>query len=325
MNKRHVAMVAAAAVLALLAVWGTIYLNIWQNDAKMQGKLVFAKTFDLGEKVNRIVITTADDVIELQQKNSYWLVAGKGSYYADFNLMHQFLNSINQSIYSVRLPYTEKTVRENYLFNPAEQKEDSGMLIQTYIDDQMLDEIIIGLADESGRYFFAKSPENKDIWLIDGQFNLPITAKYWLLRPVLAVSANTIESITMGKNYVQRETPAGDFVDEQGVSINTAPLLDVLSGIDIVNAMTAEQFKASGLDLLPEKVIDVITFYGLEFIFKIYYNDNNQVWLNINLSTTPLPMSAVNDYIRDNRFLYDGWYFEVSSAQGHVLRDFRLM
>lgn len=326
MNKRNLAIVASLAVLALLIAVGIFLFNSNRQEAESQGKLVFAKTFDLGEKVDRVVIATADDVIELQQKNSYWLIESKGKYYADFRLVHRFLSSINQSIFSVRLPFDEQVVRDNYLYNPLDQKEDSGMLIRTYIGDKMLDEVIVGLPDESGRYFFAKRSNENSIWLIDGQFDLPIAAKYWLLRPVLSIRPEAIESITIGKTYVQRENRGSDFRNEDELSVNTAPLLDVLAGINIVDAMNEQQFDAAGL-LKPQpfKVIDVITFYGLEFICKLYEGADGQVWLNINLSTTPLPKSVVNDYIRDNSFLYDGWYFEVSPAQGHILRDFRLM
>ena len=57
----------------------------------------------------------------------------------------------------------------------------------------------------------------------------------------------------------------------------------------------------------------------------LYYNNQNDIWFSIKLLTTPLPMKIVNDYIKDNSFLYDDWYFKASSEQGHILRDFRLM
>ena len=74
-----------------------------------------------------------------------------------------------------------------------------------------------------------------------------------------------------------------------------------------------------------ERVSTITTFFGLVFDINLYYQDNNKVWCSIKLSTTSLPLSVVNDYINDNKFLYDDWFFEISSDQGHILRDFRLM
>ncbi len=324
MNRKNLIVVAFLVVVAIVLVWGGIYFSIGQNDAKMQGKLVFAQTFNQGEKIDHIVITTSDDVIDLRQEKSFWYVVNKGNYFADFSIVHQFLSAINQSVYIVKLPYSKKTAEENYLLNPLKTKNDSGMLIQTFIGENMLDEIIIGLPDKDETYFFARKPDAKDIWLIDGDFNLPIMAKYWLLRPVFSMPANQVESITIGESYAQREDKSSYFKNNLEQNINVEALLNVLNGIVAVDAKKKQDFEDEGFDKLQSKVIDVITVYGLEAVCNLYYDDKN-VWLNINLTTTPLPMSAVNDYIRDNRFLYDGWYFEISPEQGHVLRDFRLM
>ncbi len=324
MNRKNLISVIVLAVIALAAVWSGVYFSVWQNETKMQGKLVFAKTFDLGDKVDRIVITTSDDVIDLRQEKSFWLVENKGGYFADFSTIHRFLSSINESVYAVKLPYKKETLKENYLLNPKEDKNYGGMLIQTFAGNEMLDEMIVGLPVKDDKYFFARNLEKKEIWLIDGDFNLPIMAKYWLLRPVLSIPENQVEVLTIGETYAQRENKTPYFKNNLEQNVNVEALLNVLSGIVVVDARKKDDFEKEGLDKLQSKVIDVITVYGLEVICRLYYDDKN-VWLNINLTTTPLPMSAVNDYIRDNRFLYDGWYFEISPGQGHILRDFRLI
>ena len=324
MLKRYGILLAAAAA-AIVVVWGGLSWQTYKNNAKLQGKLVFANAFDLGHKLNRIVITTAEDVTELRQKNSYWRVVNKGNYYADFGLVHRFLTSANKSAYMIKLPYDAKLAKEKYLLNPEEKKEDSGLLIKTYVDDTLLDEVIIGLPDDEGRYFFARNVHSDEIWLINGDFDLPIMSEYWLLNPVLSVSQRIVESLSVGEETVQREIEDGPFFDNKKRVVSTGPLSDVLGNITIVNAMSAEQFKQAGLDKLPTRMIKAVTFYGLEFICTVYGAEDSKTWLNIKLSTTPLPMAAVNDYIRDNRLLYDGWYFEISPEQQHILRDFRLI
>ena len=326
MNKRSMLLVLILAVLALSVAVVIVYFNHQYNDYNLQGKLVFAKTFDAGSKVDKIVVTTAEDSVELVQRNSYWLIVNRGGYYADFQLMHRFLSSINKSIYSVKLPYKTETLQQGYLFDPRQEKQDSGMLIQTYAGQKLLDEVIVGLPNPDGRYFFARRPQDKAIWLVDGDFDLPVYSRHWLLRPVLSVSERGVESITSDGKHAQRDDSAGSFTDDQGRKADVAPLLNVLQAVYAVDVQPEAVFKEKYGDQLAEpKVIDVITFYGLEFICRLYTGLEGRVWLNVNLSTTPLPISSVNDYIRDNRFLYDGWYFEISPEQRHVLRNFRLM
>lgn len=326
MNKRSMVLILIMAILALSAAVAAVYFYQQRNSLNLQGQLVFAKTFDTGGKVDKIVITTAEDTVELVQRNSYWLVANKGGYYADFHLMHRFLSSVNKSVYSVNLPYKQETLHQGYLIDPRQEKQDSGILIQTYAGNELLDEMIVGLSNPEERYFFARRPQDKAIWLIDGDFDLPIFARYWLLRPVLSIPDKGIESITSNGKTAQRESAVGGFADEQGVRVNVASLLNVLKAVNIVDAMPEAVFKEKYDGMIAEpKVIDVITFYGLEFICRLYTDREGRVWLNVNLSTTPLPISSVNDYIRDNRFLYDGWYFEISLEQRHILRNFRLM
>ncbi len=324
MSKKSLTIIALSAVLIMVLVGGILFFMQYKSRQNMQGKLVFAATYDQGSKVNKIVVVSSEGTTELEQKNSYWLVKNHGNYYADFGLVHRFLTSVNQSVYVIRLPYLEKTAKDKYLLNPLDNKEDSGLLIRTYAGDKMLDEIIVGLPDDEERYFFARQPDEKDIWLIDGDFNIPLTAKDWLLRPILSIPQKAVESITIGKNYAQRMTPDGKFYGAHGGFADVDALQNVLLGIRAINVMSAEDFQKSEWQKTQEKVIDVVTFYGLEFIFKLYTR-NDRYWLQINLSTTSLPMSSVNDYIRDNRFLYEGWFFELSSEQGRLMSYFNLM
>ena len=321
MNNKNLLKVIVATILAVAVAWFMIDKIVTSDSAKLQGKLVFANTFDYGDKVDKIIITTSDDTIELHQEKSFWYVMNKGGYFADFKLIHNFLTSINESIYSVKLPDDKNLIEEKCLQNPMTQKNKSGILIQTYANEKMLDEIIVGVADNQGKYFFARRPQSNDIWLIDGNFNLPINAKYWLLHPVLSIPYTSVESVTLANKYVQRENKNGYFINENGNMVNINPLLNVLTKVIIVDAEKAKIFDNN---MYKEKIIDVITFYGLEFICRVYYNQDD-VWLNVALTTTPLPMKPVIGYINDNRFLYDGWFFKISPEQGHILRDFYIM
>ena len=79
------------------------------------------------------------------------------------------------------------------------------------------------------------------------------------------------------------------------------------------------------LTIKKEKQFEIETFYGLKFILNLYIDGNNIGWINIKLSKTPLPIASVNDYIRDNSFLYDGWFFALYPSHTKILENFNLI
>lgn len=324
MDKRYLFKVVMAVAVVFVVTVVTIVSMMIVKSNEMQGKLVFASTYDDGENVDKIVITTAEDVIELNQNDSFWTVKNKDGYFADFTYIHKLLTSINTSVYSIKLPFDDKLIKEKYLVNPEVEKEGSGMLIRTYVGDELLDELIIGLSDEDGTYFYARSMQD-DIWMIDGQFDLPITSEGWLLKPILSIPKGAIETIKIGENYISRSVKNGDFFDEKGMKVSTFILEDLLSGLNVFSAVKEENFKKQSLTIKKEKQFEIETFYGLKFILNLYIDGNNIGWLNIKLSKTPLPIASVNDYIRDNSFLYDGWFFALYPSHTKILENFNLI
>ena len=318
-------MVVVLSCVTILVAFAVMWLKQRMSGSEMQGSLVFAKTYDRGHDIDRIVINTPRDMVELKQKNSYWYVANKGNYWADFKLMHQFLNSINQSVYSIKLPYDETQEKENYLLNPLDTKENPGLLIETFVKDELQDRIIIGTADENELYYFAKRPDKREIWLIDNNFDLPVWASQWLLSPLLSVSEDSIEEVKSEKVYAKRENAGEKFFDEKMKYVNVEQVLKVFNNLVAVDVLPKKDFDVSRLELAKNVQFELMTFYGLKFICTIYYGERSGMWVNIKLSTTPLPITQVNDYIKDNSFLYDGWYFRISPVQEAILRNFFLM
>ncbi len=300
-------------VIAVFAIW----FRQKSNNNDVQGKLVFAATYNEGSKVDKIIISAKEGNVILRQKNSYWLVENGGNYFADFRLIHSFLSTVNNSMYMMKIPYDKNSFNDFDLQTPNKQNENGGMLIATYANDSKLDEVIVGKEAENKGYFYLRKNNDKTIWLVDGEFNLPTKPQSWLLTPVLSVPMDAIESITIAKNYIQRDNKNSYFFNEKGKRVYAEPLLKVLYALNIVDAVKQEP------DGEPLRVVDVITFYGLEYVIKLY-EINDKLWASINLTTTSLPMTQVKEYVAGNSFLYEGWMFEIAPSQAHVLRDFRL-
>ena len=323
MTKRKLFFVLGAALLMLAIILGSVLALLGKNAAQKQGQMVFAETFDKGVLVDKIKITTAEDTITLVQKNSYWFVEEKGLYYADFATLQKLLISLNESVYAVKLPLTDEVLKEGFLLEPKQGENNSGLLIQTYIGEEMLDEMIVGKADAGGNYFFARTPDENAVWLIDGDFRLPVLSEQWLLRPILASPEDTVESVSFNGKSASREEGVLRFETPDGSKANVFPLLDVLKRLTINNAMKKEVFEAEKMNNLSAQPLEIVTFFGLKFDCVLYTSDT-EMWIKINLATTPLPKASVNNYIKETRFLYDDWYFSISPTQQRILRHTKL-
>ena len=313
-----------AAIVTLGVVIGIIYLYVWSNNSKLQGKLVFSETYNIGTLIDKIELVSKEETVTLLQKDSYWLIENKYNYYADFLQVNNLLNTLNKSIYSIKFPYDEKTANEKLLKNPDKLEENSGVLIKTYSQGKVIDEIIVGVPDESKNYHFSRNLKDNNIWLISEKFDIPLYARDWIVKPIVSIPGKYIETIQIDEKKVNRLDEFTPFYNEKNEVANVDVFTDTLLRLFVIDAIPEDEFVKNFTDDVKVKKMTITSFVGLVFDLDLYYSNNNKVWCKIKLSTTSLPIYLVNDYINDNQFLYDGWYFEISPEQGHILRDFRL-
>jgi hypothetical protein len=322
MIKRYVSLLLITFAFVGIALW--MATSAWRsNEEQMQGKLVFAHTFNLGDKVNKVRITNSKGSFDLVQKNGYWLLPSKNGYYADFHLVHLLLSSFNQSLYMAQLPYQKELLEKAALMNPLETTENAGVLFQTFVDDKLLDSVIIGMQNQQKELFFARRNDKKEIWLVNGAFDLPDRDSSWLLKPLVGLSKEYIAQIVVDDKTIEREDKSQAFFDSYGQLVNRTELFRVLSGVYAQDVMTAAQFENVKSSVVQQRTFEVGAWHGLKFVFKVYVVGAD-VWFNIKLSTDRLPTTKVTDYIKENAFLYDDWYFKAVSSQANFWRGFKL-
>lgn len=325
MSNRQLKITVLVSIMLLLITCTLFFFKTRTDTVPLLGKLVFAKTYDKGLDIDYIVIKSAEGNVELKRKGSYWHVVNQADYYADFKLVYSLINSINMSTYALNLPYSQDLVRQKYLLSPLQDKENSGMLIQTYAAKQLLDEMIIGLPDNAKNYYFARKPDSEDIWLIDGNYSLPLKSENWIVTPILSIPTPSIESIVIDDVKASRTMPGEDFYIQDSTKANVAILLNVFDKLYATKVLNSKDFEQQYLKIKEQKNIEITTFYGLKFVVTQYLMTDNKLIFSIKLATTPLPNSNVNDYIKDNIFLFEGWYFEIYPKQEQILRYFNLV
>ncbi len=320
MSKRFLYYAAGLALFSVAVMIAAVVFTDFKYPTQSQGTLVFAETYQKGAELDEIVIRNAEETVTLELKDNLWRVKEGGGYYADTYLLHTLLRDLNTSVFYSRRENTPQAVKEFNLEEPQNGAQNSGIRLSVYAGGKLQNTLVLGKTTENGLYRFAKR-DNGEIWLISGRFELPTQAFSWLLQPVLELPSSLIETIRFyhdgTQTTVNRKDPGQNFTDSEGRMIKALPQTGLLEHLTVENAMDETSF-AEIKPLLTQRM-EIVTFQGLVFYFDFYVDARKKNWIRITLSTTPLPMTVVNDYIKDNRFLYDGWYFELSSETAKIL------
>lgn len=316
------------AVFAILfALSGVIYSH-YRFPRQQGGKLVFAQTRENEAQIKKIIITTPKQKTTLVLDNNLWLVAEDDYYYANFEVVNKLFNDLRNSRFYHQQSYSSERLIDNELLLPQQKdKTGRGTLIETFAENNRpVESIIIGKGTSNQMFHFAKPADKDEIWLVDGQYLLPQETYSWLMQPILQYPRSLIETVVIEENgqmqVANRASEEYPFFNKEQKIINLDPILERTEYLITTKVASAQNFDEQRFS--HHRRIDLITFSGLITSLDVYYTDADEYWVKISLSTTNLPTSAVNAYIKDNRFLYDGWFFKITRPNGAVFSRFKI-
>lgn len=324
MNKTvKIIIVSALALLVLTAViFGIIY---WHQEHRMEGRLVFDHAYDAGNSVDRIDIINHNSKIELIKKDDYWTLKNFNGYHADFSLISDFLETINNSHYMLKVSVDDNKMNDLLLGNPDDAQQNAGIIINIYANGDKIDDLIVGVKDSERGYFFARKSNSREVWLVSGDYNIPYSPKEWLPNPIIELPESSIEMLSIDGNLIARQMAMEDFRDRLDLKVNVSWLLQNLASLNVEDILPQNIFEERFPETGIAKIYDIVTFYGLLFELNFYRTVDKDVWVNIKLLPDGLAAKVVSDYIKENSFLYDGWYFKISPLQKDFFMNYRLM
>lgn len=315
------------ALLAIIFAFCGVFYSHYRFPKQQGGKFVFAQSRENEAKIKKITITTPKQKTTLVLDNNTWLVAEDDYYYANFEVVNKLFNDLRNSRFYHQQRYSQEKLIENDLLLPQQkQKVGQGTIIETFAEDNSpIDSIVIGKATSNQMFHFAKQMNKEEIWLIDGEYLLPQENYSWLMQPILQYPRSLTETVVIEEDgnlqVANRASEGYPFFNKEQKIINMEPILERLEYLITTKVASAQNFDESRFN--KRRRIDLITFSGLITSIELYYNDE-EYWAKISLSTTNLPTSAVNAYIKDNQFLYDGWFFKLTRPNGLVLSSFQI-
>ncbi len=131
---------------------------------------------------------------------------------------------------------------------------------------------------------------NKKYYTFAGKINIPLQPYQWFSQPLLPFSDSIIQSI--------------DGVSKDKFSFDKLTFLQA----------TKENYFTDW----EQKQISIRTTDGIKFYITLY-TQNRSYWMSVKMNTTIMPTKQTKEFINNNDFLYDGWFFEISQPVGNEL------
>ncbi|MBR1648291.1 MAG: hypothetical protein IJ689_01660 [Alphaproteobacteria bacterium] len=125
---------------------------------------------------------------------------------------------------------------------------------------------------------------------LKGRFLIPAQPYQWFIQPLLPFDNEDIEEIYGA--------------EPQDFDFKT---------LDFYQAVNQSDF-----DEWDKKDIRIVLKNGVVIAMELF-NLGHSYWVKIDMSTTVMPSLSAEEYVKNNGFLYEGWYFELPQPVGSRL------
>ncbi len=325
MLPRHCKQVWLVAGLSLLLLTGIIAFHLHYLSRSIGGNKLFAGIEISG--VNQIVLQNTHRTITLQKDEDLWRVREADNYYADFSLIRSLFASIENLRLKQKYEVTPENLDNFKLHNPEDKlnMSDTGTELSLFdASGKKIRQIIIGIRDSMDNQIVRLSDKG-DIFAVDGVFTLPKELFSWTKQPLVHYNGLEISAFEYNGERIERYRDGGQFMNlkfnRPYLRMELVRILDILTDLKYDKVLSSQEF--DDMRYRHEKTLSVTSFDGLVTDLKLL-TDFEEYWVQIRLSTTTLPSVKVNDYIKNNSFLYEDWWFRLSPDTGRTLFQFKL-
>ena len=174
MNRKNLLIVTILFLICTILAGLSFYLFTPQQPNKVE-QLVFANTSEKGAHFDKFVITTPSSTTTIFLKDGFWRVKEGQNYYANMTLTSNLFIAMNKARYYNEIDTAQHQIGDFLLKKPKldVSTEQKGILIETYMQDKKLDEIIFGGVTPDKQYVFARNPQEQQVWLAANDFKIP--------------------------------------------------------------------------------------------------------------------------------------------------------
>lgn len=307
------------AVLLLCFVTPLALIGVHKNHQQAltlsRGNYFFERTRDTAD-VGSIVINFDDkNSISLIKKDGLWRIKEADDYYASFAKT----NALVKLIYNTFIHRLDKiTDIDNKKF------DDKAIKITSYNEaGDILDLATIAPKDKNNKYHYAKLNQTGFVYQLEGDFSLSPILADWLQMPILHIAYNQIKRIKTDNFDVYRRFKAEELKDVQ--SGREVPQMQRFANylwyLGANEVRHATHFKKQDFEL--KKTIELTTLNGVIYHISLFHNGNDY-WLNIKLGREKLISGDAPFILKENKTLYEGWFFKINPDTGEAISSFGL-
>ena len=98
---------AILMILGLVMLLVALSVTNWRFPEQSYGRLVFAKTFADGAKMDRIEIVSNQETVTLENNGEYWKVKEASGYHSNIVLLNNILLNFNNAIYYTQRKFSK--------------------------------------------------------------------------------------------------------------------------------------------------------------------------------------------------------------------------
>ena len=307
------------AVFLVTASFLFMLVGVMQNTLFLQtmarGNYFFENTRNNAYVKSIILEFPNKQVISFNQQDGLWRISEVDGYYADFSKIDSLIKLIrNTTIY--RADKIEETDASKFVKNAISIKSID-------IHDNIIDEALIAPKQDVNKFHYAMLNNNPVLYQLSGVITLSPLLMDWVQSPLLAIPYKQIKRIKTDNFQVYRRIPGAPMLNSE----TSEPVLHIqnlaqhfwyLSADDIKHALHFDRTRYN-----QSKVFSIVTFEGAIYQLTIFHN-RQEYWLNIQLSREKIVSPAVINAIKENKMLYDGWYFKINPEVGEAIINFIL-
>lgn len=302
-----------ALLACVLAVWACclLYIENEQRLKSIHGNLLFSSAEKI-ENVKKIKIQSTGNQVTIYQDENMWKVVEADNYYADLNLVRLFLERISMARKGNEIP-------------AEEQKDSEWITISLYdASNQKLDDVQLSNPYHTGAHN-TRSEDGKKIYATNWAVNIPDMKMSWTNHPLIRFDSIEIKSIENKGKKITRDYKGMPFFYAKDKSRYNSEkhtkVFDVLTGLWYDDVLSSQEFDEKKYP--QQQQLKVTSFDGLETEITLY-TDSKEYWAKINISTNKLPTQEVKNYVANNSFLYEDWWFKLTPEEGKALLLFQL-
>ncbi len=215
-----------ALLVAIVFMAALVYLfgNTESDSDSRIGQKLYPELNALLESVDKISILTSDHQATIEKTDGMWKVADRDGYPASFEILSQFLDSLQQARYQEKKTSKPENHEQMGLSDPdAENSTARG--VKVFSGDQQLAALILGKSSSQldGTYF--RFFDDDQVWLMDQSLTAVANPAEWLEPGIIDIPEEDIvkviqrnasgDSITVTRtdgaasNFMPAKIPAG--------------------------------------------------------------------------------------------------------------------